>query len=79
MLVDPFVGGRALSREEAFEQIEQVAGQTVPRVDELLPIATHHQWISRILQNLINLFEQNRQPLEHAAMLELRELLTNRS
>ncbi len=75
LLIDPFFGGRAVSREEAFERIEQVAGRTVPRVDEMLPTATHRQWIARILGNLLNIFQHTEQTSDHRAMLELRGIL----
>jgi len=75
LLIDPFFGGRAVSREEAFERIEQVAGRAVPRVDEMLPMATHRQWIARILANLLNLFQHTEQMCDYRAMLELRGVL----
>ncbi|MGA2500746.1 MAG: transglutaminase-like domain-containing protein [Tepidisphaeraceae bacterium] len=75
MLVDPFFGGRALSREEAFERIEEVSGRVIPRVDEMLPKATHRQWIGRILQNLMSIFEHAERWRDRDAMLELRGVL----
>ncbi len=75
MLVDPFFGGRVLSREEAFERIEQVSGRVIPRVDEMLPKATHRQWIGRILQNLMSIFEHAERWRDRDAMLELRGVL----
>ncbi len=75
MLVDPFFSGRAMSREEAFERIEQVSGRVIPRVDEMLPRATHRQWIARILQNLMNIFEHAGQWRHRDAMMELRGVL----
>jgi regulator of sirC expression with transglutaminase-like and TPR domain len=75
LLIDPFFGGRAVSREEAFDRIEQVAGRAVPRVDEMLPTASHRQWIARILGNLLNIFEHTEQTSDYRAMLELRGIL----
>lgn len=75
LLIDPFFAGRALSREEAFRRIEQMAGRSVPRVDEMLPVATHRQWIGRIIQNLLHVFEHNQREREHHAMMELRGVL----
>ena len=75
LLIDPFFGGRAVSREEAFERIEQVAGRAVPRVDEMLPTASHRQWIARILGNLLNIFQHTEQTADYRAMLELRGVL----
>jgi regulator of sirC expression with transglutaminase-like and TPR domain len=75
MLIDPFFAGRVLTREEAFERIEQVSGRVIPRVDEMLPRATHRQWLGRILQNLMNIFEHNGEWTNRDAMLELRGVL----
>jgi regulator of sirC expression with transglutaminase-like and TPR domain len=75
MLVDSFFGGRVLSRQEAFDRIEQVSGRVIPHVDEMLPPATHRQWLERILQNLMNIFEHARQWHDRDAMLELRGVL----
>jgi len=75
LLIDPFFNGRAVSREEAFDRIEQVAGRAVPRVDEMLPVASHRQWIARILGNLLNLFQHTEQMCDYRAMLELRGVL----
>lgn len=75
MLVDPFFSGRVLSKAEAFDRIEQVSGRAVPRVDEMLPAATHRQWIGRILHNLMNVFEHHEQRDDHRAMVELRGVL----
>ena len=45
-------------------------GPAVPRVDEMLPVATHRQWIARILANLLNLFQHTEQMCDYRAMLE---------
>jgi regulator of sirC expression with transglutaminase-like and TPR domain len=75
LLVDPFFGGRALSEEEALSRLEEIAGAPVPRTDDMLPVATHRQWIMRMLQNLINVFAHVGLQNETKAMLELRALL----
>lgn len=75
MLIDPFFGGRALSEEEALSRLDQIAGSPVPRADDMLPIATHRQWIARMLQNLINVFAHVGLENEMKAMMELRRLL----
>jgi regulator of sirC expression with transglutaminase-like and TPR domain len=72
MLVDPFFSGRVLSKDEAFERIEQAAGRTVARVDQMLPKATHRQWIIRVLQNLMNIFQHEGREEDYRAMVELR-------
>jgi regulator of sirC expression with transglutaminase-like and TPR domain len=75
MLVDPFFGGRVVSRDEAFDRIEQASGRVVARVDELLPRATHRQWMARLLQNLMSIFEHTQQHQHRNAILELRGVL----
>lgn len=75
MLIDPFFGGRTLSKEEALSRLDRIAGTPVPRVDEMLPIATHRQWIARMLQNLINVFQHVGLEREMRAMTELKGLL----
>lgn len=82
MLVDPFFGGRVLSRPEARQIIARVIGAaSAEEVDQdpsgqgLFAPATHPQWIARILQNLINSLERAGRVDDLAAMLELRALL----
>ena len=78
MLVDPFHGGKVLSRDEAYGRIEEVAGGRVERTDDLLQIATHEQWLLRLLQNLIGAFSRAERKEDAAAMLELRALVESR-
>lgn len=75
LLIDPFFAGRALSHAEAFEHISQIAGQRIEPDEQLLPIATHRQWLLRMLRNLLGIFEKRGQPEQMAAMLELASLL----
>lgn len=75
MLVDPFDRGRAMTREEAFVRIDGMLGREVPRDDKLLAPATPRQWLARMLQNLLNIFNAQGRGADVEAMLELRELL----
>lgn len=75
MLIDPFQRGRMLTVEEAFRRMDQVAGGEVPRDAALLGTATNKQWLLRILQNLIAVFDRLGRPDSHAAMLEMRALV----
>jgi regulator of sirC expression with transglutaminase-like and TPR domain len=75
MLVDPFFGGRLLTDEEAYQQIEQVVGQPVPKDPLILRPATHRQWLARMLTNLHNVFRRRNRDEDMAAMAELRALL----
>lgn len=74
MLVDPFFQGRVLSRQEAYERIEDVIGET-NRGPELLQPASGKVWLARMLQNLQVIFGQGRAHAELAAMRELQALL----
>lgn len=71
MIVDPFFGGQMLSRDEAFERLERVAGRPVPREDDLLATPTHQEWIVRLLGNLRQLFATEGRRDDLAAMTEL--------
>lgn len=71
MIVDPFFGGQMLTRHEAFDRLDRVAGQQLPRNDELLATATHEQWLTRILGNLRQLFTTEGRCDDLAAMTEL--------
>jgi regulator of sirC expression with transglutaminase-like and TPR domain len=75
MIVDAFQRGRILSRDELSERVAQLTGQAALSSDEAVPLATHRQWIARILMNLVGLFT-NQGPPEHLqAMKELLALL----
>ncbi|QDU31736.1 hypothetical protein ETAA8_68960 [Anatilimnocola aggregata] len=76
LLIDPFYGGQALSTEEAFRRIEQVAGRKIVRDENYLAPATHSQWLSRILANLQALFAKEGRHDDLAAMTELQQVLT---
>jgi regulator of sirC expression with transglutaminase-like and TPR domain len=71
MIVDPFFGGQMLTREEAFDRLDRVAGKPLPRCEELLATPTHQQWIARMLGNLRQLFGTEGRRDDLAAMTEL--------
>lgn len=71
MIVDPFYGGKVLSREEAFCRMEAVLERKLPRRDEYLARATHAQWLTRILGNLRQIFAREKRLDDLAAMNEL--------
>jgi len=75
MIVDPFFHGQVLTRDEAFDRLERVSGRPVPRDDRYLPVATHAEWISRILSNLQSLFAAEGRQVDLAAMSELQHEL----
>ncbi|NIL97740.1 MAG: hypothetical protein GTO53_08625 [Planctomycetales bacterium] len=86
-LVDPFFAGRILSRAEAIAQIEQITGRALPAPhtdgeadsplfhDPLFPIATHAQWLARIVRNLRGVFQKLDREQDVLAMVDLFRLL----
>ena len=75
MIVDPFSGGRVLSREEAFVRVERATGLQVLRTDDPFPVATPRDWIVRILQNLFFAFLHHGRERDARAMKELQALV----
>jgi len=75
MIVDPFFGGQMLTRSEAFDRLDRVAGRRLPRSSQMLATATHQQWLDRILGNLRQLFATEGRRDDLAAMTELAQAL----
>jgi regulator of sirC expression with transglutaminase-like and TPR domain len=75
MIVDPFQGGRVMSRDEVFLRLEQLAGAPIARSDALLATATHPQWLSRIIRNLEQVFSHEGRQVDFLAMRELLNLV----
>ncbi|MEM8737736.1 MAG: transglutaminase-like domain-containing protein [Planctomycetota bacterium] len=75
VLIDPFHGGKLLTREEAFTRIETIAGGSVIRDDALLRPASHVEWLVRIIQNLVAAFDRLGRRDDMAAMTEMRTLV----
>jgi len=75
LIIDPFHGGRELSRDEAHDHIRRVLGEEIEWTDDYLLPASHRQWLTRIIQNLLNGFAAAEQFNDVAAMLELEMLL----
>lgn len=73
--IDPYHGGRAFSREEAFDHIDAKVGRPQPRTDKTLAPATHQQWIGRMINNLQSLMVLGDCRTDLAAMTELHKLL----
>jgi len=75
MIIDSFDGGRVLSCEEVYQQLDQLAGAPVERSEELLATATHPQWLARILRNLEQVFVRDGRQSDVFAMQELLALI----
>jgi regulator of sirC expression with transglutaminase-like and TPR domain len=75
MLVDPFAGGRIVTEEEASGRVREIFGEEVEWSDELLQPTSHRHWLTRMLQNLLNLFGTAGKYADVAAVLEMEMLL----
>lgn len=75
MLVDPFAQGRTLTPEEAHGRLQEMFGPEVQWSPELLRPASNRHWLTRILQNLLNVFGSTNHFADVAAVLEMEMLL----
>jgi regulator of sirC expression with transglutaminase-like and TPR domain len=75
MLIDPFAEGRLLTAEEAHERLQEMFGPEVQWSSELLRPASNRHWLTRILQNLLNVFGSTNHFADVAAVLEMEMLL----
>jgi regulator of sirC expression with transglutaminase-like and TPR domain len=75
MLIDPFAGGRMLTPDEAHDRMIEQFGPEIEWSDELLNPASNRHWLTRMLQNLLNLFGTGNHYADVAAVLEMEMLL----
>jgi regulator of sirC expression with transglutaminase-like and TPR domain len=75
LLVDPFAGGRVLTRDEAHERMRELFGAEMQWNEEMLQPASNRHWLTRILQNLLHIFGTNNHYADVAAVLEMEMLL----
>src|SRR5438552_11731154 len=75
MLVDPFAAGRILTPDEARDRMREIFGEEAEWSEDLLKPASNRHWLTRMLQNLLNIFGSAGQYSDVAAMLELEILL----
>jgi regulator of sirC expression with transglutaminase-like and TPR domain len=75
MTIDPFEGGRVLTRDEIFARLEKAAGAPIARSDAFLATATHPQWLARIIRNLEQIFLRDGRDNDRLAMGELLALI----
>ncbi len=75
MLVDPFAGGRVMTPTEAHGRMQEIFGPDIEWSDDLLQPASNRHWLTRMLQNLLNIFGSAGQYHDVAAMLEMEILL----
>jgi len=75
MLIDPFAGGRLLTPDEAHSRLQEMFGDGLNWSDEFLRPASNRHWLTRILQNLLNVFGSTNHFADVAAVLEMEMLL----
>lgn len=75
MMIDPFAHGSELTPEEAHERLQNMFGPEFEWSDELLHAASNRHWLTRILQNLLNVFGSTNHFADVAAVLEMEMLL----
>ncbi|HWE02355.1 MAG TPA: transglutaminase-like domain-containing protein [Tepidisphaeraceae bacterium] len=75
MLVDAFAGGRVLTADEAHSRLQEMFGAEMQWSEELLRPASNRHWLTRILQNLLNVFGAAGRYSDVAAVLEMEMLL----
>ncbi|MEM9415447.1 MAG: transglutaminase-like domain-containing protein [Planctomycetota bacterium] len=73
--IDPFAGGRLLTREEAMQRVHQTSPHAFLEDGDPLTIASHKQWLLRLLRNLITGFERRGEHGDTAAMLEMTRMV----
>ena len=74
-LVDPFAGGRLVTPDEAHERVAEMFGTEVEWSDDYLRPASNRHWLTRMLQNLLNVFGEASRYADVAAILEMEMLL----
>jgi regulator of sirC expression with transglutaminase-like and TPR domain len=75
MLVDAFAGGRILTADEAHERLREMFGAEAEWSEEMLRPASNRHWLTRMLQNLLNVFGSANHFADVAAVLEMEMLL----
>lgn len=75
MLIDPFNGGRLLTVDDAADKVRRLFSNELAWSDSFLEPCSHRLWLTRILQNLLNLFGGRGQYADVAAILEMEMLL----
>jgi regulator of sirC expression with transglutaminase-like and TPR domain len=75
MMIDAFNGGAIISKDEAVSRMRSVLGEEAEWSDELLAPVSNRHWLTRILQNLLNVFGSLGHYADVAAMLEMEMIL----
>lgn len=75
ILIDPFAGGRMLTLNEASERLREIFGPETECTSDMIQPAGNRPWLTRILQNLLNIFGSEGHYADVAAMLEMEMVL----
>ena len=75
MLIDPFSGGRILTEDEAHDRLQEMFGPEMEWSADMLRPASNRHWLTRMLQNLLNVFGSTGHYTDVAAVLEMEMLL----
>ena len=75
LLIDAFAGGRVITPDEAHARLQEMFGPEMEWSDELLRPASNRHWLTRMLQNLLNVFGSTGHYADVAAVLEMEMLL----
>jgi len=75
MIVDCFSGGKLLSEDEVIDRNIQLTGGLEMADSVLIKVATHRQWVARMLANLIHALSLENRPSDIAAVSELYDVL----
>src|SRR3954464_11615726 len=74
MLVDPFAAGRVMTPDEARGRMQEIFGEEAEWSEDLLKPASNRHWLTRMLQNLLNIFGSSGNYNEVAAGLGLEKI-----
>lgn len=75
MYVDPFFGGELLKEQDVYRRIAETTGRASEVNSAWLRPAAHHQWLTRMLNNLQAIFAHTGRERDLFAMQELQQLL----
>lgn len=75
VLIDAFAAGRIITPDEAHARMQEMFGSDIEWTEEMLRPASNRHWLTRMLQNLLNVFGSTNHYSDVAAVLEMEMLL----
>ena len=80
LIVDPFLRGQLLTIDEVVSRLDPPSPLRASIMKTgRLPVATHKQWLARMLANLQHILSNSGRSEDFAAMTELQQLLNHSS